>query len=360
MARGGNRMQRREFLAACAAAPWAGAAEGSAPAPQSDAPDDGSQHQAFVIVDPHAHPQSIFPSRSYDRTTPTPETLRAARLAVCAFSAVGDLAYLRGGLDAPFNDTRNQLQRARDLAERNQVHPVLKAADLPSIGTPTAGVLALLAIEGADALEGRISHLDRFHEDGVRLLTLVHERNNELGFTQRSNTDGPLTPFGVEVVERMNVRGMLIDVAHAKTQTLKSIVDVSARPVIDSHTSPLPAGEEGAGPRRLRTWQEMEWVASTGGVICTWPLAHSGRRAERSTLRHWAEEIVTMKMRLGMAHVGFGSDSGGGLPRLLDGWRSQASLPALITAMRQAGLSQDDMAAFLGGNVLRVLQACLS
>jgi microsomal dipeptidase-like Zn-dependent dipeptidase len=195
-----------------------------------------------VIVDPHAHPQSIFPSRSYDRTTPTPETLRAARLAVCAFSAVGDLAYLRGGLDAPFNDTRNQLQRAWDLAERNQVHPVLKAADLPSIGTPTAGVLALLAIEGADALEGRISHLDRFHEDGVRLLTLVHERNNELGFTQRSNTDGPLTPFGVEVVERMNVRGMLIDVAHAKTQTLKSIVDVSARPVIDSHTSPLPAG----------------------------------------------------------------------------------------------------------------------
>jgi microsomal dipeptidase-like Zn-dependent dipeptidase len=60
-----------------------------------------------------------------------------------------------------------------------------------------------------------------------------------------------------------------------------------------------------------------------------------------------------------MAHVGFGSDSGGGLPHLLAGWRSQASLPDLITAMRQAGLSQEDVTAFLGGNVLRVLQACL-
>ncbi len=49
-----------------------------------------------------------------------------------------------------------------------------------------------------------------------------------------------------------------------------------------------------------------------------------------------------------------------GLPRLLAGWRSQASLPALITAMRQAGLSQDDIAAFLSGNVVRVLLACLS
>jgi microsomal dipeptidase-like Zn-dependent dipeptidase len=67
-----------------------------------------------------------------------------------------------------------------------------------------------------------------------------------------------------------------------------------------------------------------------------------------------------MKARLGIEHVGFGTDSGGGLPRVVSGWSSQASLPALIAAMREAGLSQADIAAYVGGNVLRVLRQVLS
>ena len=48
--------------------------------------------------------------------------------------------------------------------------------------------------------------------------------------------DGPLTPFGIKVVERMNELGMVLDVAHAKIETLKGIAEITKAPLIDSHT----------------------------------------------------------------------------------------------------------------------------
>jgi microsomal dipeptidase-like Zn-dependent dipeptidase len=69
---------------------------------------------------------------------------------------------------------------------------------------------------------------------------------------------------------------------------------------------------------------------------------------------------VLMKSRLGIEHCGLGTDGGGGLPRLIKGWDSIASLPQLIVAMRDVGLTQDDIAAYVGGNFLRVLGKCLA
>jgi membrane dipeptidase len=217
-----------------------------------------------------------------------------------------------------------------------------------------------MAVEGGDALEGQLKHLDDFHARGVRLMTLMHNHDNEIGFNQRSAGDGPLTSFGVRVVERMNKLGMVVDVAHAKANTLKHIVEICAGPLIDSHTSLLANDEDGPGLRRLRPWDEMEMIAKTGGVVCTWPFAYKGNRSQRTTLAHWVDEIVQMKARLGIEHCGIGTDGGGGLPRTVDGWSSIVSLPSLIEAMRKAGLTREDIGAVVGGNFIRVLQKCLA
>jgi microsomal dipeptidase-like Zn-dependent dipeptidase len=142
-------------------------------------------------------------------------------------------------------------------------------------------------------------------------------------------------------------------------QTLKSISEISATPLIDSHTNPLAYGYMPTKPSRLRTWAEMEIIAKTGGVICTWPLAYSEKSQKRTTLRHWAEEIAEMKQRLGMEHVGLGTDGGGGLLQKVDDWKSILSLPKLMGAMKEVGLSHEDISAYVGGNFLRILDQCL-
>ena len=355
-------MGRRRFLNHCAVAGLSAAFGdwGIAKDRAESSPGATNTTAGLLIADPHAHPHQLHGSRAYDPSTPTIEIIKQLPMALCSFSAVGDMTYMRGRSGAPFADTKTQIESVKRLEEQGQIRLLLKSADLPMpIAAPTVP-LGLMAIEGGDALEGKLQNLDAFHDYGVRLMTLMHERDNEIGSNQRSGSDGRLTPFGVSVVEKMNALGMVIDVAHAKASTLKNIIDASAKPLIDSHTSPFLPGEEESGSRRLRTWAEMESIARTGGLVCTWPLAYSGKNSQRTTIKHWAEEIVLMKARLGIEHCGLGTDGGGGLPRFVKGWESIASLPDLIGEMREAGLTQDDIAAYVGGNFLRLLGKCMA
>jgi microsomal dipeptidase-like Zn-dependent dipeptidase len=355
-------MNRRRFIGYGATtgvvAAFRGLARGSETSGPS--PEDAARAEPLLIADAHAHPNQLHGSRTYDPSTPTLDIIRQAGMTLCAFSAVGDMVFHRGRSGSPFRDTQDQLRQVTRLEEKGELRPVSDAAGLRAIIATRGAPGSLKAIEGGDALEGNLRNLDAFHDDGVRMMTLVHDRDNEIGCNQRSNSDGPLTRFGVRVVERMNSLGMLVDVAHAKGGTLKGIAEACARPLVDSHTSPLAPGEDGPGLRRLRPWQELELIAKTGGIVCTWPFAYSGNRSQRTTLQHWAREIAEMKRRLGIEHCGLGTDGGGGLPRLVDGWRSIASLPELMAAMGDAGLTQKDIAAYVGGNFLRLLEGCLA
>ena len=84
---------------------------------------------------------------------------------------------------------------------------------------------------------------------------------------------------------------MLVDVAHADAITLKQIVGTSSKPLVDSHTSPCP-DEDPLKCGRFRTWKEMELVAKTGGVVCTWPIAYRTGTLTRMTFLDWAREIL--------------------------------------------------------------------
>jgi microsomal dipeptidase-like Zn-dependent dipeptidase len=99
------------------------------------------------------------------------------------------------------------------------------------------------------------------------------------------------------------LKGMRIIDAHAHSTTLKQIAEMSGRPLVDSHTSPCPA-EDSIKCGRFRTWKDMERVAKTGGVVCTWPWAYQWGSTARKTFLDWAKEIQEMKKRLGMEHVG--------------------------------------------------------
>jgi membrane dipeptidase len=219
-----------------------------------------------------------------------------------------------------------------------------------------------LTIEGGDALEGDLDRLDEFYEMGVRMITLVHNYNNEIGndmrrFASDDPDDSGLTEFGHRVVERMNALGILIDVTHSSAQTLYDIADCTEAPVIDSHINPLPPVVVNRGPGRLRTYTEMEAIVDTGGVVCTWPLAYTGTYP-RLTFGDWVQEIREFSNYFGIGHIGLGTDSGGGLPDYVDGWNDITDLNLLDEAMIEAGFNHSERAAFMGDNLLKVLYRC--
>ena len=159
---------------------------------------------------------------------------------------------------------------------------------------------ALLAIEGSDPLEGELSRVKFFYDRGVRVLQLMHYRINEIGDIQ---TEDPrhkgLTSFGRDVVKEMNKLGMVIDVAHASSETLSGILTASRHPVICSHTAAYALWSHA---RHLEN-KDMTAIAKKGGIIGIWPLLR-----RRDTLETYLRAIDYVKNLVGADHVGIATD----------------------------------------------------
>ncbi len=320
------------------------------------------------IIDAHAHPDQFHKSRpsKVDQSS-TLKAIKALGMAASSFAAVGDRRNPYGAPLSYYQSAKIQLERVQDLAKSGRVQLVLKASDVPNPDAVGSDYVpgAILAIEGGDPLEGRPDRVDEFYHLGVRMITLMHYRNNELGDIMmgwRGKRVDPvangLTPAGRKVLERMQDLGMVVDVAHAHTLTLKQIAELSGKPLVDSHTAVCPY-EDSSNCRRMRPWKDMEWVAKTGGVVCTWPMAVKRGTFSRNTFLDWAREIFEMKKRLGMDHVGLGTDGGGSISRFIDGYGDVRDLVRLISAMQEVGLSAEDIKSYMGGNFCRVLQECI-
>jgi len=355
-------MNRRTFLRRCALLSgslvlgrWVNACAGTPEAPTADI-----SVARWEVVDAHAHPNQFFTERP--RTvdgSASLDAMAAAGMRGSCFAAIGDLESTMRGRSVPeFANTRLQLSRVQGWADSGRIALVKRASDFSGgrQGIPAA----VVAIEGGDCLEGNPANLDAFYQSGVRLITLMHYTPNDIGdIMTETARHGGLTAFGRQVVARMQGLGMVVDAAHAHPLTLKDIVAVSSGPIIDSHTSPAPPEQPGLKPPgRMRSWEELEWIARTGGIVGTWPLRAQYGTWQRSTVADWARETVEIKRRLGIEHVGLGTDGGGGLPRRVAGYASYRDLIRLVDALAAAGLPDADIRAYMGGNFVRVFAAC--
>jgi membrane dipeptidase len=207
---------------------------------------------------------------------------------------------------------------------------------------------AILSHEGADALEGNLSRVKLFYDWGLRVLQLLHYRINELGDNQ---TEPPkhrgLTTFGRDVVKEMNHLGMIIDVAHAHSQTVHAILAESRHPVIDSHTRPAARFNY----LRARSDGDLQAIAQKGGVIGMWPLA---REEMGETFDDFMRDIDYVKALVGIEHIGIGTD--------LNGVRTRTKIRthkefALITAgLLARSYSESEVAKITGGNFMRIFR----
>ena len=82
---------------------------------------------------------------------------------------------------------------------------------------------ALLTLEEGGVIGGSIDRLHEFHEEGVRLITLTWNYENEIGYPNiidtvtgrcEPETERGLKPCGIEIVKEMERLGMIIDVSH--------------------------------------------------------------------------------------------------------------------------------------------------
>lgn len=102
-------------------------------------------------------------------------------------------------------------------------------------------------------------------------------------------------------------------------------------------------------------------VAETGGVVCTWPLKWMSitYNTSRETIYDWAQENLEISRQIGIEHVGLGTDGGGALPEMVEGYESILDLPELVESMDEVGFKRNGIAAYMGGNLFRIIKKCI-
>src|SRR5258708_24677811 len=131
-----------------------------------------------------------------------------------------------------------QIDQLMDFCERSrgQVRVAKRRTDLES-NLREGRISAVLGVEGAHAVEGRVERVGERYAKGVRFISLPHLSDNRLGGSSVPLLPPKrLTPLGRAVLDEMTRLGMAVDVAHASRGTLKDVLSHPTARLFCSHT----------------------------------------------------------------------------------------------------------------------------
>ena len=367
------------------------------------------KHDDFLVLDSHLDTPLVLDRAGFDITRRHDWQKDYAQV---------DLPRMReGGLDGGFwviytaQGALTKRGYAKALAHarhRNQVIDEMlsgqsadfelaaRAADAPRIAK-TGKRVVYKSIENAYPLGENIDLMDEFYSAGVRMVGLVHSKNNQFA---DSATDlkgqkwGGLSPLGRQLIRRANRLGMIVDMSHAHDDALAQAIELSATPIILSHSGAAFLHKH---PRNVPD-NLLKKLARSGGVIQINSLSaylrdsrenpnrlpeflaiyrkyqnapggmrenHAAFIAERRALDNkyppdYAEfsdvmaHIFHTLDVMGADHVGIGLDwdGGGGV----NGLQDVSNLPKITAALRDKSVSSETIAKIWSGNMLRLLR----
>ncbi len=262
-----------------------------------------------------------------------------------------------------------------------------------------AGKIAILmGVEGGHIIQDDPRVLDIYYLLGARYLTLTHTKNDAIG---DSSGDKPgwkgLSPFGRQIVERMNRLGMMVDISHVSDATFWDTIKVTKAPLLASHSScralcPAPRDMSDDMIRALAknggaidinfysAFLDAKFREAYATIEKTMDAEVKGERErlqrQGKRLTYPEENRIRAKYETGLPnpsytviadhidhavevggvdHVGLGSDFDG-VDAIPQGMEDCSKIPDLVRELARRGYGEQDLQKILGGNVLRVMR----
>jgi len=238
-------------------------------------------------------------------------------------------------------------------ASDGRLRAVANPVDLDALlaarrGGKTVPVGAMLSVEGLHDLEGDIDNLDKLYAAGFRMAGITHFFDNEFAGSMHGLKKGGLTSLGREVVRRMEAKGMIVDVAHCSHACVADILQMARRPVVSSHGGVQATCKV----NRNLSDAEIRGVAATGGLI---GIGYWDAAVCDTAPANIAKAMKHVRDLVGIDYVALGSDYDGATTVRFD----TAHLAQVTQALIDAGFTDAEIRAAMGGNAIRVLRAGL-
>lgn len=268
-----------------------------------------------------------------------PEPVGHAQAAAHASAVAGGLLAL---------ERAGHMRIARDITDFD--------AALADDGPP----LAVLHLEGAEAIDPELEALELWHAAGLRSLGPVWSRPNDFGhgvpFVSPSTPDtGPgLTDSGRALVERCAQLGIMIDLSHLNEAGFWDVARIAPGPLVATHSA---AHRLCASSRNL-TDDQLDAIGRSDGLVgivfaCAF-LREDFAEDPDTPLELVATHARYVAERIGVEHVALGSDFDGTLiPAAIGDARG---VPRVLDALAAVGFDERELAAIAHGNWRRVLE----
>ena len=266
-----------------------------------------------------------------------------------------------------FDQRRDQLLQIRTI---DDIHAAKRAGKV--------GVI--LGWQNATPIENDLDRIAVFYGLGVLIIQLTFHERNLLGNGCWERRDDGLSNFGVDAVREMNRLGILIDLSHAGDRTTIEAIELSEKPVACTHAN----ARAWCDHKRNKTDEALTKLAERGGVAGATCFNNFMPRGMDSTIEDYVDAIEDLVQRIGIDHVGIGTDftqnqpqsfwnyigsqQGTKLPstfydpskRRQDvamsprGLETPDRLPDLAPALMNRGYRGEDIVKILGGNWMRL------
>lgn len=317
------------------------------------------------------------------------------------------------GHEAAKQSALNKFEAIHRLAEEMcpaRAEIAYRADDVGRIHATGKRIIAI-GIENGYPIGNDLSLVEQYYDLGARYITLTHNGHNDIADStnpreqlgDEEEEHGGLSDFGRDVVQEMNRLGIFVDVSHASKKTMMQAAELSAAPIMASHSgaSGLADVSRNLDDEQLQALKEnggLIQIVALGGFLRTYPPergeAMTALREEfgimdRRALRELSEEeraeyqarveplmpayearmeelqaqwpapdVTTMVdhidyvvERIGIEHVGIGTDfdGGGGVP----GFNDASEALNLTVELVRRGYTEDEIRKIWGGNLLR-------
>jgi membrane dipeptidase len=220
--------------------------------------------------------------------------------------------------------------------------------------------VAVLHIEGVEALDLELEALELWHAAGLRSLGPVWSRTNAFAhgvpFVSPSSPDtGPgLTEYGTALVRRCAELGIVVDLSHLNERGFWDVERLDVGPLVASHSGVHALCETS----RNLTDRQLDAIGASGGLVgivyaVEFLRADFSEDPDSTDPALIVEHARYVADRIGVEHVALGSDfDGATIPSALG---DVTGLPGLLERFAEAGFTESEIAAIAWDNWRRVL-----
>ncbi len=283
---------------------------------------------------------------------------------------------------AYWENTRDALHNIGQWRRRFEEHadliaPVHTGEDIRA-AKASGRIGIILGFQNCSPIEDDIRMVATLHGLGVRIMQLSYNNQSLLATGCYEKRDSGITRFGREVIREMNRVGMLIDMSHSAELSTLEAIELSERPIAITHANPISFH----AALRNKSDTVLRQLADSGGMLGTSLYPFHLKNGSDCTLEDFCEMIYATAEKIGVEHIGIGSDLcqnwgystlewmrsgrwaaaadfGEGSaenrdwPRQPEWFQSSLDFRNIENGLKKTGFSDDDVAGIMGLNWLR-------